>query len=198
MSGLLEGLRTIVDPTRIRDAPIELTEEGKGNKCAPIPVAYLGNVWALRLTDDDCHRVLYGSKQDESKSFRKLPDYLIFAEPHGKRRKSERGSALNALVCELKSSDTGAARAMRQVQLGKFLVEYLVRVASFATGSVKVLHDIDIRGLIASPSYPPQIRTKGATRADQPDDGWELDAASDMWIYRIGCDDDIRLEELFR
>ncbi len=177
---------------------MELTEEGKGNKCTPIPVSYRGSFWALRLTDDDCHRVLCGSKQDPSKSLRKLPDYLIFAEPCGKRRKADRGPALQALVCELKSSETGATSARRQVQLGKFLVEYLVRIASFADGSVKTLHDIDIRGLIASPSYPPQIRAKGATRADQPDDGWELDAESDMSIYRIGCDEVVRLEDFFR
>jgi len=197
VSGLLDALRTIVDPSRIREEPIALTESGKGNKCGPIQVCYRGSFWALRLTDEDYSRVLAGSKQDEARSFRKLPDYLIFAEPSEKRRKRDR-TALHVIVCELKSSDVGAANARRQVQLGRFFAEYLVRVASFANGDVKVEHMLDIRGVIASPAYPAQLRARGTTRVDSEDDGATFDGESDIWIHRVAADEGLRLEEFFR
>ena len=188
MNRLLDGLRAIVDPSRIKEDPLELAESGKGNKCGPIPVLspYRGNFWALRLTDEDYSRVLAGLKQDEARSFRKLPDYLIFAEPNERRRKRDRTN-LHIFICELKSSDAGAASGKRQVQLGKFFAEYLVRVASFANGDVKTARELDIRGVIASPTYLPQLRTKGTTRADEDDGAAIFDSDSDMWIHHVAC-----------
>ena len=159
-------------------------------------MSYRGSFWALRLMDEDYSRVLAGSKQGEARSFRKLPDYLIFAEPNEKRRKKGR-TTLHVIVCELKSSDLGAASGKRQVQLGKLFAEYLVRIASFVNGDLKTQHDLDIRGVIASPTYLPQLRSKGTTRADEDDDAAFFDGDSDMWIHQVASDEDLRLEDLF-
>jgi hypothetical protein len=197
LSGLSDALRGVVDPDRIRDGPFELVEQGKGNRCAPVPVAHRGSFWGLRLTDDDFSRVLAGKKQDEARSFRKLPDYLIFAEPAGKQRKASRAPALLVLSCELKSSETGAASGRRQVQLGRLLAEYLVRVSLFATGAIKEEPYIEYRGVIVSPTYPATTRVKGMSLASRSGEESPYDVESDMLIFRRPADEDLRLDEIF-
>jgi hypothetical protein len=41
------------------------------------------------------------------------------------------------------------------------------------------------------------LRAKSATRADEDDGSWQLDAQSDMLIYQLSSDDELRLEEFF-
>lgn len=197
MTVLFDALRGVVDPDRICEAPFDLVEQGKGNKCAPVPVAHRGSFWGLRLTDDDFSRVLAGKKQDEARSFRKLPDYLIFAEPAGKQRKASRGPALLVLSCELKSSEAGAASGKRQVQLGRLLAEYLVRLSLFATSALKEKPEIDYRGVIVSPTYPTTTRVKGLSLASRAGEEGPYDAESDMLIFRRPADEDLRLDEIF-
>lgn len=193
---LLAKLREIVDRERILEGEVTLLEDGMGNKCPPISVSCRGAFWALRVRHNDHLKMLAGSKLDHDRSFCKLPDYLIFAEPRSKKkRSSSHGPDLFILVCELKSSSTGAARgAMRQVQLGKFLAEHLVRLAMFAAGKIKEHPDLAIAGVIAAPS---QLRARGVTRADEDVEQGTLDKASDMIVHRLSSDDDLDVEALF-
>ncbi len=196
-SELLARVREVVERARVEDAPVTLTEDGKGNKCPPIEVSCRRGPWALRLRDDDHLRLLAGDRKDPERSYRKLPDYLLFAEPRA-RKKGARGPDLLVLVCELKSSEGGVeGGAKRQVRLGKFLAEYLVRLAMFAAGRVKETPIIEVCGLVASPSYPRQVRARSATRADVNDASGDLDGQSDMVIYEISGDEALRLEDFF-
>lgn len=72
-----------------------------------------------------------------------------------------------------------------------------MRIASFANGDVKAPHELDFRGVIASPTYLPQLRAKGTTRPDEDDDAAIFDGDSDMWIHHVASDEDLRLEDLF-
>ena len=158
---MLDDIARVVDASKLVHPPLVLTESAAGNKCTPVPVSFRGRFWAIRLSSDDGMKMLAGSKADPSQSFRRLPDYLIFAEPRVPRgmRKTRYAPDLHVLVCELKSSQTGAASGIRQVQLGRFAVEYLVRLGSFAQGAIKSLPTIDIRGVIVSP--PSVSRSRG-------------------------------------
>jgi hypothetical protein len=190
---LLLALREVVKRERVVEGSIVLTEDGKRNTCPPINVSYRGEHWALRVSDNDHLKLLAGAPQDIAKSFCKLPDYLIFAEPTGRKRQKN-GPDLFVVVCELKSSEGGvAAGAKRQVQLGKFLAKYLIELGLFAIGKADQKPDVEIVGVILSP-----LRTKRGTTPDEQDEGRYLDNASSMWMYPRSSDDDLRVEELFR
>jgi hypothetical protein len=162
-------------------------------------VSYNGSFWALQVRGNDHLRLLAGSREDGAKSFCKLPDYILFAEPKARRRKSGRGLDLLVLVCELKSSAAGVAGgARRQVRLGKFLAEYLVRLGMFAAGRVREELELDICGLVVSPSYPSQVRGRSATRADEDTANGDLDVPSDMLIYKSSSDDELCIGDFFR
>jgi hypothetical protein len=205
-SEILDRVREVVDRAHVNDAKdgvIELCEDGRGNKCPPIRVSSRGKFWALRVRHTDQIQLLAGSREDPEKSFRKVPDYILFAEPRTRKRKGGDGSDVWVLVCELKSSDAGVAGgAKRQVQLGKFLAEYLVRLGMFAAGRVKVRSRdesprVDICGLIVSPSYPSQLRARSATRADENAASDEPDGPSDMLIYKSSSNEDLCIEDFF-
>jgi hypothetical protein len=192
MTDLLDGLRRVVVPDRVAAGDeIRLSEANPASICRPVLVAYRGSFWALRVESNDHLKLLVGSKDNPLTSFNRLPDWVVFCEPGKRARKS---CDLWALVCELKSGGKRADSARRQVQLGRFLVEYLIRVATFATGSVKTLPRLDVRGLIVYPGAPAQKGTTGAGSEVGP---FEVDAASDMAIYRASDDDDVRIEDLF-
>jgi hypothetical protein len=192
VSELFEALRRVVEIGRIEGPPLQLEEPGKGNKCDPIPIVYSGDFFALRL-DNDHLRVLAGSKEDPDKSFRKLPDYLVFGVPKG-ARKAKADPDLYVLLCELKSSDKGAESAKRQIQLGRFFAEYLVRVASFGMGR-KAPPSVHYRGAIARPT-PANIRPKGKTRPGAIPD-YDTDDLADLMIFKIPGGEELRLETVF-
>ncbi|HSO00424.1 MAG TPA: hypothetical protein VLS89_19165 [Candidatus Nanopelagicales bacterium] len=116
MTDWLEAVRGVVDPRRIVAAPLMLTEEAERSRCEPILVRYSGESWALRLRDGDHLPVL--AELPKARSVRKLPDYLVFSAPRTPGTRPD-DMALQVLVCELKSSATGADAALPQVQLGK-------------------------------------------------------------------------------
>jgi hypothetical protein len=189
---LLAAVREVVDPARVADGAVVLTEDGRGNKCPPIRVSYRGDHWALRVRDNDHLKLLAGASGSAERSFCKLPDYLIFAEPRSRKRRRS-AADLFVVVCELKSSEGGvAAGARRQVQLGKFLAHYLIKLGLFARAKADQEPALDIVGVVLSPHA-----TKRATMAGEPDEGHALDEQSGMWVYPRPSDDDLRIEELF-
>ena len=196
MSELLDGLRRIVAPDRVRDDDeIHLDEKNPNSICKPVRLDYRGSRWALRVESNDHLKLLVGST-DEAKltGWNRLPDWLVFCEPTKRGRRSH---DLWAIVCELKSGGKRDASAVRQVQLGKFLVEYLVGLATFALGRVKDRpwrDRVDIRGLLVSPRAP---TIKWGTGTDDPHDDYQLDQPSQMAIHRASDDDAIRVEDLF-
>ena len=197
-SELLAKVREVVERERVKDRMVELSEDGTGYKCAPVKVSHRGSFWALQVRSNDHLRLLFGSREDSEKSFCKLPDYLVFAEPRARKRKGGRGPDLLVLVCELKSSAAGVAGgARRQVRLGKFLAEYLVRLGMFAAGCVKEEPLVDICGLVVSPSYPSQVRARSATRADEDAARGDLDVPSDMLVYTSSGDEELFVEDFF-
>jgi len=183
----------VVDRARVADSDeIRLGETNPKSICKPVLVEYRGSFWALRVESDDHLKLLAGST-DKLTSFRRLPDWLVFCEPLN--RKGRRPHDLWAIVCELKSGGTRVPDAKRQVQLGKFLVEYLVHLATFALGNVKAMPSIDVWGLLVYPGAPMQrwaVSAKGP-----PDESVEHDGASDMLLYRASDKDAIRVEDLF-
>lgn len=192
MTALLDGLRRIVVPDRVAASEeITLSESNPHSICRPILVAYRGSFWALRIESNDHLKLLAGAKDNPLASFNRLPDWLVFCEP-GKR--ARRSHDLWALVCELKSGGKRIDSARRQVQLGKFVAEYLVRIAMFASGGVRTMPRLDIRGLIVYPGAPAH---RGMTGQVDEVGLAEVDAASDMAIYRTSDDDEVRIEDLF-
>jgi hypothetical protein len=193
---LLTAVREVVHPDRVRDGAVVLEEDGRGNKCPPIRVSYHGEHWALRVQHNDHLKLLAGASESPDRSFCKLPDYLIFAEPRRSRKRRKGGSDADLLVvvCELKSSEGGvAAGARRQVQLGKFLAQYLLKLGLFARTRPDHEPTLDIVGVVLSP-YP----AKQTTLTREPDEGRALDTPGGMWVYPRPSDDDLRIEELFR
>jgi hypothetical protein len=198
VSDLFLAVKGIIDPGRVVDPPLVLSEPGKGNKCQPIALLHRDPHFAVRLGDGDHLRVLVGSKDDPTRGFRNLPDYLVFVRPTegAKPSRSGRGVALSVLISELKSSDTGALGAFRQVGLGRFFAEYLVRVATFAAG-LKAPPGVDYRGMIARPLPSRQAAAKHATRRGVADYHYELDPLSDMPVFHVPGGDEIMLTNIF-
>jgi hypothetical protein len=197
VTDLLDGLRRVVTPDRVRDGDVILLDEKNPRSiCKPVSLDYRGIRWALRVEPDDHLKLLAGARDKEHKltSFSRLPDWIVFCEPGRKARKSH---DLWVIVCELKSGGRREDSAKRQLQLGKFLVEYLVLLAAFGLGKGKErprLDRLDIRGLLVFPRAPTE---KWATGNADPYDDYAVDAASDMAIYQASDDDPVRVEDLF-
>lgn len=192
MIDLLDGLRRVVAPERVREGDTLVLDETNPNSiCRPVQLDYRGHCWALRIEMNDHLKLLAGAKDKEDKltSFSRLPDWVVFCEPN---KKACQCHDLWAIVCELKSGGRRDAGARRQVQLGKFLVEYLVQLATFALGKVKERPRLD-RLDIVSPRAPIE---KGRTGTDAYN-ACPVDAPSDMEIHRVSDDDAIRVEDLF-
>jgi len=193
MTSVLEAVQRIIDPARIVPAPVILSEEAETSRCKPIRVHSAAESWALRLQSDDHLRVLAALSKEHS--VRRLPDYLVFSEPRVPAQRSE-DVALNILVCELKSSATGAGEALAQVQLGKLLAEYLLRVAVHSVGESEI-PKVWCCGLIASPEFPASMLTKGSTRPGKVEHPSQYDKLSKMRIYRSPGGGEIQLESFF-
>jgi hypothetical protein len=189
MTSLFEATRRIVKVQKVRSAPFLLEEDAQGSQCPPVMVKHRAACWALRLADGDCLPLL--AELEKDRSVRKLPDYLLFIEP-------DEGASVDMLlvICELKSSATGAEAALRQVQLGKLLAEYLLRLASFDLGRPKP-PKVYPCGLIISPDLPPNLRFKGRTRPGKIDIPWIHDNLSEMRMYHAPAGGEIHLDSLF-
>ena len=131
--------------------------------------------------------ILVGERQGGG--FRKNPDYLIFSErPLG----HPKDPALNKMVCELKSGETGAESAHRHVQLGILMARYLISIAAYARGQSKP-PVIACCGLIASPT-PTNLVPKGRTKPGRGLSYSERDPILGVEFYRIPCGEELHLE----
>ncbi len=193
MTSLLEAVRGIVDPKRVVAAPVLLAEEAKDNKCEPIQVRYAGESWALRLRDGDCLPVL--AELPHARSLRRLPDYLVFSEPRVPPQRPD-DVALQVLVCEMKSSATGAEEALPQVQLGRLFAQYLIRLAVHDLGEAAE-PKLYCCGMIASRELPAGMVAKGRTRPGKVEPPWSYDKRSQMRMYLVRSGEEIRLESLY-
>lgn len=190
MTSLLEAVKEVVEEARVAQAPLTLEEQAEASRCLPLQVRGASPHWALRLQSDD-HLPVLGSQH----SVRRLPDYLVFSEP---RTPVERPDdvALQVLVCELKSSEAGVESALAQVQLGKLLAEYLVRLAGHTMGQSEA-PKIWCCGLIASPELPPTLMAKGNIRPGKVELPYRFDKLSRMRIYRSRGGAELWLESFF-
>lgn len=193
MTVALHAVRDIVDQRRVLVPPFELTEEAETSRCGPILVRYLGDCWALRLRDGDHLPVL--AELPKERSVRRLPDYLVFSEPRERPSRPDSVS-LQVLVCEMKSSAAGADAALPQIQLGKLVAEYLVRVAAYSRGEVEV-PKVWCCGLIASPQFPASQITKGSTRPGKVAPPGFYDKLSSMRVHLTPGGGEIRLESFY-
>jgi hypothetical protein len=190
MTSLLEAVRGIVAPKRVVEVPGELTEEAANSKCGPISVRYSGNSWALRLKSGDHLPVL--AELPKEQSVRRLPDFLLFIEPPAASHRSG-DETLRVLVCEFKSSATGAEAAVAQVRLGMLLAEYLMRIAAHSIGRTKV-PDPWCSGLIASPEFPPSMIAKGRLKPGKLPLPSHPDPLTQMEIFQMPGTGELRLE----
>jgi len=195
MTSVLEAVQHIIDPARVVQAPVILSEEAETSRCEPIRVHSTAKNWALRLQSDDHLRILAPLSKEQGHSVRRLPDYLVFSEPGVPPQRPE-DTALYILVCELKSGATGAGEALAQVQLGKLLAEYLLRVAAHSMGKSEA-PKVWCNGLIASPEFPTSMVSKGSTRPGKVEYPNEFDKLSRMRIYRSPAGGVIQLESFF-
>lgn len=194
MTSALQAVQSIVDPRRIVAAPsFELAEDAAGSRCAPILVRYAGESCAVRLRDGDHLPVL--AELPKERSVRRLPDYLVFSAPRLSPTRPD-DVALQVLVCELKSSATGADEALPQVQLGKLVAEYLVRVSAHAVGLAKT-PKLYCCGLIASPEMPPSLMTRGKTRPGKVEPPGFYDELSGMRVHMVPGGGELRLESFY-
>lgn len=194
MTSVLKAVRGIVQPGRIVELPGELTEDATGSRSGPILVRYEGESWALRLKHGDHLPVL--AELAKERSVRRLPDYLVFSAPLSEDDAETWNETLRVLVCELKSSAAGADSAVIQLQFGKLLAEYLLRIAAHSVGRDEPPKSWCC-GLIASPQFPAAMMTKGRTRPGKVEFPNFPDKLSSMRIYQMPGDGEIRLEGFF-
>jgi hypothetical protein len=177
----------VLAPERIVQPPVILREESKDSKCDETTIVCRGEHFGLKLKSDDHLRVLRGSRGADD-GYRNLPDYLVFSE-------SQEGkvSILQALLVELKSSETGKQRAMRQIQLGVPLTRYLLSLLKI---DHEALRNLEVRqaGLILWPELPmARPRTRRGEIGYTP----ERDAKTKIDVYDVPCGDDVYLDQFF-
>lgn len=193
MTSLCEAVRGVLLDHVCHEGPIELSEGNERSRGEPVRLLGQTSFWAARLEDRHYLPILAEIAAD--RSLRKLPDSLIFGEPEQEpARQSD--VALRVMICELKSGAAGAAAAKRQVQLGKLLVEYLVRMAAYQMGQAEV-PKVYPCGLIISPQFPVNLRPKGSMRPGKIDYPRTYDKLSAMNVYEIPPGGEIHLESFF-
>jgi hypothetical protein len=205
-------LQKVLEPGRVQKPPLWLHDEQAGagsqagtGRAIRTPIECSTEHCAVRLEGNEYFRFLKG----EPLGLRHLPDYLVFAEPP--RREREGGTALWVLVCELKSSQKGARdvsaggkSALRQIQLGRFLVDYLVRLARYQDGKSyptkkecwQEIAEVSCAGMVVHPEAPallPKPRTRGGPL---PISG-QYDGLAGQWVRDWRSGDVLRLEDVF-
>ena len=193
MTSLCEALRGVLLDRICHQGPIDLSEADAGSRCAPVRLRAQTFFWAARLEDQHYLPILAEISAD--RSLRKLPDYLIFGEPEEEPTRPN-DVALRVMICELKSSAGGAAAATRQIQLGKLLAEYLVRLAAYQQGRAD-MPKIYRCGLIVSPQFPVSLRPKGSMRPGKVSYPRTYDKLAAMSVYEIPPGGEIHLESFF-
>ena len=193
MTSLCEALRGVLLDRICHEGPIELSEADERSRGAPVRLRGQTSFWAARLGDQHYLPILAELSAD--RSVRKLPDYLIFDEPEVEPTRPN-DVALRVMICELKSGAAGAAAAKRQVQLGKLLADYLVRLAAYQLGQAEVPRVYNC-GLIVSPQFPVNLRPKGSMRPGKIEYPHTHDKLSKMNVYEIPPGGEIHLESFF-
>ena len=193
MTSLCEALRGVLLARICHEGPIELSEASERSRGAPVRLRGQASFWAARLEDQHYLPILAEISAD--RSLRKLPDYLIFGEPKVEPTRAD-DVALWVMICELKSSAVGAAAATRQIQLGKLLAEYLVRLAAYQQGRAD-MPKIYRCGLIVSPQFPVSLRPKGSMRPGKVSYPRTYDKLAAMSVYEIPPGGEIHLESFF-
>lgn len=173
---------------RIVRPPVILREENQRSKCVETPIEHRGPHFAIKLKADDHLRALRGSRDAEN-GYRNLPDYVVFSELQAKGRPT----ILRALLVELKSSEAGKERAMRQIQLGAPLAHYLLSLARVDHDALKST-EIHQAGLILWPDLPV---ARPRTRRGEVDYEPERDAKIKIDCYDAPCGEDVHLNGFF-
>jgi hypothetical protein len=195
----------VLDPGRIIEPPIwlhdEQAEQAKkqiGKQAAARTLIECSTPHcAVRPKANEFYPFLRGG---EPAGVRNLPDYVIFADSPAKSG----GAALWVLACELKSSEGGAKSALRQVQLGRLLVDYLVRMARFQAGQQypsksdcwAQLAETFCAGMILRPDAP-ILPLKHSTRSGRMPVPGIYDGQAGMQIYDWRSGDSVRMDDLF-
>jgi hypothetical protein len=167
MSVLLQALKEIINPRRLDEQRPLVLQETQRTMCRPIRVHGDGDHVAVRLEDQDYLQRLLAVLPKEV-SVRKLPDYLIFADPpaRARRSRSHRDLLLQVVVCELKSGQAGAEAALPQLRCGKLLAKHLIGLSALhmSVPRAEPLENIEVCycGLVA---VPQALQPKGLTRA---------------------------------
>jgi hypothetical protein len=173
---------------RIIRPPVILREENPRARCVETPIEHRGPHFAVLLKADDHSRALRGSR-DAQDGYRNLPDYVVFSEAQAKGK----APVLRALLVELKSSEAGKERAMRQIQLGAPLAHYLLSLARVDHDAFKST-ELHQAGLILCPDLPTaRPRTRRGASGYEPGS----DAKTKIYVYDAPCGDDVYLDGLF-
>ena len=199
-TSLSGAVRAIVRRQRVLEGDsIELREDAATNRCKPILVRSRYTLWALQLKANEHLPFLEELPQEQSVT--RLPDYLLFAEPPA----NAAYEAVRVVIAELKSSETGVASAKRQLQLGKVLAEYLLRIARLHTRQPELsLKDAqrapvaNFAALIVSPNLPSNMFPKGGTRPGKtPSLPFEQDPLCCMPVFHALGGGELHLDQLF-
>jgi hypothetical protein len=95
----------------------------------------------------------------------------------------------------MKSSETGGEEAVRQVQLGVFLTEYLARIAQYNMAR-HARPSVDIKGAIAIAGLPGHVQPRRRAKGQ----GFDYPQAENPHgdpIYKIPDGGEIHLEAFF-
>lgn len=179
--------RVLADKRIIRP-PVILREENPRARCVETQIEHRGPHFAVKLKADDHLRALRGSR-DADDGYCNLPDYVVFSEVQAKGK----APVLRALLVELKSSEAGKERAMRQIQLGAPLAHYLLSLARVDHDAFKST-ELHQAGLILCPGLPAaRPRTRRGSSGYEP----LRDAKIKIEVYDAPCGEDVDLDQFF-
>ena len=173
---------------RIVRPPVILREENQRSKCVETLIEHRGTHFAVKLKADDHLRALRGSRDAETAIVTSLIT-SVFSELQVKGKPA----ILRALLVELKSSEAGKERAMRQIQLGAPLARYLLSLARVDHLALKST-EIHQAGLILWPDLPV---ARPRTRRGEVDYEPERDAKTKIDCYDAPCGEDVYLDRFF-
>ncbi|HEX4416654.1 MAG TPA: hypothetical protein VH165_02090 [Kofleriaceae bacterium] len=142
----------------------------------------------MRLRTNDHLKVLRGSP-GRADGFCNLPDYIVFHEEQDSRG-GERW-LVKAMLAELKSSDASQELAVRQLQLGALLVQYLLSIARFG-GQLYSIVELRQCALLISPNLP---EPKGRTKRQKTEYEAETLAGVKIPRYDVPCGAKISFDE---
>jgi len=159
MASLLQAIGEIVRPELLQKGPIRLEELDPGSTCKPITINKRGQAVVLKpdiRPEGVCGRPgcqftftapdrLFPLFRLDVAGLAAVCDYIVFCQEN-----VEGDDRVFVLLCELKSNNVGGSR--RQVENGRLLAEYVLKMAALHTRLSKVPR-VEHRGLIFSPKF---------------------------------------------